>query len=166
MRVAKKGERDDERVIELREGGEEQVIQAQLKAVRGSQPSPSEGTGSSSAASSVLPGIVSCNKCGSRFAEGVQFCGRCGNREFTQVKHEEENAQFSCPRCLTNLPSNTKFCGKCGLSITSETGIRSTPGGIAGYSQNTTPSLQKTCPKCRAQYGSNVRFCGRCGTTI
>ena len=40
LRVSKLGEKDDERVIELREGGEEQVIQAQLRPLKtsGSQP--------------------------------------------------------------------------------------------------------------------------------
>ena len=39
LRVSKAGERDDERVIEIREGGQEQVIQAQLRiAARAGKP--------------------------------------------------------------------------------------------------------------------------------
>jgi serine/threonine protein kinase len=81
LRVSKIGERDDERVIEIRPGGNEQVIQAQLRPPRGassSQASSSTGSPSSGSPSSVIPGIVACNNCGSRFAEGVRFCGRCG----------------------------------------------------------------------------------------
>ena len=74
------GEKDDERVIELREGGQEQVIQAQLKPLQGtaSQPSPSNSSQSGMAHSSIMPGIVACTNCQARFAEGVKFCGRCG----------------------------------------------------------------------------------------
>ena len=81
LRVSKAGERDDERLIEVREGGQEQVIQAQLRApLHGSHPSPSQGSPSSGhAQSSVMPGIVACSNCGSKFAEGVRFCGRCGS---------------------------------------------------------------------------------------
>ena len=46
LRVSKAGEKDDERVIEIREGADEQVIQAQLKTLHGasSQPSPSQAS--------------------------------------------------------------------------------------------------------------------------
>src|SRR3982750_762317 len=48
LRVSKTGERDDERVIEIQGGASEQVIQTQLKTLRGggSQPSPSQGSSS------------------------------------------------------------------------------------------------------------------------
>src|SRR5688500_4414964 len=82
LRVSKAGEKDDERVIELRSGAGEQVIQAQLKSYRagpGSQPTSSQGS-SGGVHSSLMPGIVACAGCNSRFAEGVKFCGRCGGR--------------------------------------------------------------------------------------
>jgi hypothetical protein len=123
LRVSRAGEKDDERVIEIREGATEQVIQAQLRTVRegSSQPSPSEGTASSGAGSSIMPGIVACTQCGSRFAEGVRFCGRCGNRSFALVSIGDQQGGFPCPRCSSHLPANSRFCGRCGLSISGST---------------------------------------------
>jgi hypothetical protein len=60
LRVAKIGEKDDERVIEITEEGTEQVIQAQLKPAFGTSSQPSQVAGTSSAPSSLLPGIVAC----------------------------------------------------------------------------------------------------------
>ena len=84
LRVSKPGERDDERVIEIRDDAAEQVIQAQLRAMHPSHPSHagSSAGGSSADNQSVIPGIVACSNCGSRFAEGVRFCGRCGGGTF------------------------------------------------------------------------------------
>ena len=64
-------EADNERVIEIREGAQEQVIQAQLKKPHSpsSEPSPSQGSSAGAQPSSLMPGIVACSNCGSRFAE-------------------------------------------------------------------------------------------------
>src|ERR1043166_3151894 len=119
LRVSKAGERDDERVIEIREGGIEQVIQAQLRPVQGSQPSPSHGSSAGgSPISSLIPGVVACVNCHSRFAEGVRYCGRCGSGSFTLITPAESSSTFPCPRCQTTLPANSRFCGRCGLNIT------------------------------------------------
>jgi serine/threonine protein kinase len=166
LRVAKKGERDDERVIELREGGEEQVINAELKPIRGSQPSPSQGTGSSGVASSLMPGIVACTNCGSRFAQGVQFCGRCGNREFLLVSGAEPESGFSCPRCLVLLPENTKFCGRCGLSISADSNAGQAPLAHSRHGSSSRDGAPNHCFKCNTTYPPGVKFCGRCGTSI
>lgn len=170
LRVAKVGESDDERVIELREGGEEQVIQAQLKPLRGSssQPSPSQGTGSSDVASSLMPGIVACNNCGSRFAEGVQFCGRCGNRSFTLVSPGEYVQMNKCPRCSSQLHPNSKFCGKCGLSMTMarNNSQQSTPGYTSSVLNSNDQRSYKTCGNCGTNFPSNIKFCGRCGKNL
>ena len=118
LRVSKPGEKDDERVIEVREDGNEQVIQAQLKSIKetASQPSPSQGGSSSSAAqSSIMPGIVACTSCQSRFAEGVKYCGKCGNRSFVLISPGDAPQTFPCPRCAASLPLMAKFCGRCGL---------------------------------------------------
>src|SRR5262249_12949465 len=106
LRVSKAGERDDERLIEIREGTGEQLIQAQLKSLRDTSSQPSSSQGSASSDSSVLPGIVACEACGSRFAEGVRFCGRCGGRSFILVSPGETAASFPCPRCSSPLPQN------------------------------------------------------------
>ncbi len=172
LRVSKQGEKDDERVIEIREGGEEQVIQAQLKRLKAgtaSQPSPSQGASSSGVASSLMPGIVACNNCGSRFAEGVQFCGRCGNRSFSLVSPGETTGTFACPRCSSQLPSNSKFCGRCGLNInnTAASAMQPSPVGFSSnVNQNTRVTNSKQCSKCGSQYPANVKFCGRCGISL
>jgi serine/threonine protein kinase len=163
LRVSRAGERDDERLIEIREGAGEQLIQAQLRPVQGtaSQPSPSQG--SSVSDSSVLPGIVACEKCGSKFAEGVKFCGRCGGRSFVLVSPGETASNFPCPRCSTPLPQNSRFCGRCGLSITPTT----TPPFSRPVSFTSIPSTpqqaERVCRRCGGVYPANIKFCGRCG---
>lgn len=170
LRVSKPGERDDERVIEVREGAEEQVIQAQLKPLSetGSQPSPSQGSSSGGANSSLMPGIVACSNCGSRFAEGVKFCGRCGNRSFVMLSPGESPNSFPCPRCSNSLPQNSRFCGRCGLSIDpSAATIRSSP---TGFLSNVPPHMpqqaERICRRCNGSYPPHIKFCGRCGYSL
>lgn len=168
LRVSKPGERDDERVIELREGGQEQLIQAQLKPMHGttSQPSPSQSSQSGMVQSSIMPGIVACTNCQARFAEGVKFCGRCGNRSFTVVSAGVNSKSYTvCPRCSTQLPQNSKFCGRCGFSFTQQTSSKSAQslGFYSGGSQNTPQPVQRVCRRCGAAFPPNIKFCGRCG---
>lgn len=117
LRVSKVGEKDDERVIEVREDGNEQVIQAQLKTVKetASQPSSSQSGSSSVGQSSIMPGIVACASCQSRFAEGVKFCGKCGGRSFVLISPGDAPQTMPCPRCQSALPLTAKFCGRCGF---------------------------------------------------
>jgi eukaryotic-like serine/threonine-protein kinase len=167
LRVARRGERDDERVIEVREGAGEQVIQAQLRSVRehGSQPSPSSPS-SSGTSPSVLPGIVACTNCHSRFAEGVRFCGRCGGRSFELVSAGEVGATFPCPRCSAALPLNSRFCGRCGLSM-GPAATRAVTGAAAGFSAPTIPpQAERLCRKCGSAFPPNIKFCGKCGGSL
>ena len=170
LRVSKPGERDDERVIEIREGANEQVIQAQLREIRGtsSQPSPSQGSSSGGVHSSIMPGIVACSTCNSRFAEGVKFCGRCGNRSFVVVSPGESVGAFPCPRCSTPLPQNSKFCGRCGLSMPSlSTPPLSRPTGFVSGTNPTIPQqAERICRQCGGAYPPHIKFCGRCGHTM
>jgi len=171
LRVARSGEKDDERVIEIREGATEQVIQAQLRSIRetGSQPSPSQGTGSSGAGSSMIPGIVACSNCSSRFAEGVKFCGRCGNRSFVMVSAGETPGSFPCPRCSSPLPENSRFCGRCGLNITPAM-MQTRPSMPTGFVSRTPVQVpqqaERVCKKCGGVFPASIRFCGRCGGTL
>jgi len=164
LRVSRAGERDDERLIVIREGAGEQLIQAQLKPGRAtaSQPSPSQGS-SSASDSSILPGIVACEKCGSRFAEGVRFCGRCGGRSFVLVSAGETASNFPCPRCSSPLPQNSRFCGRCGLSITPTT----SPSFARPVSFTSVPATpqqaERLCRRCGGTYPAHIKFCGRCG---
>lgn len=171
LRVSKPGEKDDERVIELREGGQEQVIQAQLKPLRGtnSQPSPSQSSQSGMVQSSIMPGIVACTNCGARFAEGVKFCGRCGNRSFTVVSAGVNSKSYTvCPRCSTQLPENSKFCGRCGLNFTQQTGVKTNQpvGFYSGGAQSPPQSVQRVCRRCGASFPPHIKFCGRCGGAL
>lgn len=175
LRVSKPGEKDDERMIEIREDANEQVIQAQLKSLQtSSQPSPSQGSGGGSSSSSghpqssLLPGIVACTRCNSKFAEGTKFCGRCGNANFILISQGEEFQQsFDCPRCGAKLPAFTKFCGRCGMSINQTGGGLHTSQPPSSYRSNFPPSnpkpVEKICPRCRAVFPPNIKFCGRCG---
>jgi serine/threonine protein kinase len=178
LRVARAGERDDERVIEIRPGASEQIIQAQLRPVAGSgnAVSPSRGgsigIGSGSGPAASMPGVVICAQCGSRFAAGVRFCGRCGGTVFQQVSaggqtgahqpsviaHGSGSAQAGgsiCPRCGVNYPAGTKFCGRCGVSI-----------GTGGSGSRPAPSVGVICQSCSTNYPAGTKFCGRCGTVI
>lgn len=162
LRVSNPGDRDDERVIEIREGASEQVIQAQLRSVPafGSQPSPSQGSSGSEGGTSTLPGVVVCLRCGSRFAEGVKFCGRCGNREFRLISPGAEPAVgYNCPRCSATLTANSRFCGRCGAHIPQQTG--------AIPARNLSPlQAERVCPRCGGVFPATIRFCGRCGTAL
>src|SRR5436190_804377 len=170
LRVSKSGERDDERVIEIREGANEQVIQAQLRTMHGtaSQPSPSQGSSSGGIHSSIMPGIVACTTCNSRFAEGVKFCGRCGGRSFVMVSPGEVTNTFPCPRCTTPLPQNSKFCGRCGLSMpTAFVQPQSQPVGFSSSANRSIPpQAERVCRKCGGAYPPHIKFCGRCGHTM
>jgi serine/threonine-protein kinase len=167
LRVSKAGEKDDERVIEIQAGGNEQVIQAQLRTIHGasSQPSSSQGSSSSAGQSSVLPGIVACANCHSRFAEGVKFCGRCGSGKFVLVSPGESASTFPCPRCSVPLPIDSKFCGRCGFNIV-RTGSAANAGPV-GLSSATSHSLptqaERICQRCGSSYPPHIKFCGKCG---
>lgn len=170
LRVSKTGEKDDERVIEIREGANEQVIQAQLKSIKnsGSQPSPSHASGSSAGTSSLMPGIVACSNCGSKFAEGVKFCGRCGNTRFNLISPGELPLTTTCPRCRTSLPANSKFCGRCGMNFSQSGNLNNTLpiGFTSNVSQKAPASVERVCRRCNTVYPPNVKFCGRCGVSL
>lgn len=169
LRVSKSGEKDDDRVIEVREDSNEQVIQAQLKTLQGSQPSSSQGSGSVGEQSSILPGIVACTRCRSRYAEGVKFCGKCGNSSFTMVSPPTTGQTFPCPRCSTALPLSTKFCGRCGLNLVQGASIHnSTPpiGFVSNFNSNIPKPVEKVCQRCGAAFPPNIKFCGRCGANL
>ncbi len=165
LRVSKPGEHDDERVIEIRPGAEEQVIQAQLRTRHGSQPSSSQGSSGGAIHSSVMPGIVACSNCGSRFAEGVRFCGRCGSGSFSMISPGESASTYPCPRCSSPLPLNSRFCGRCGLNITLPTQQHtSSPPSFGQPSQ--AAQVTRVCTRCGGTYPPHIKFCGRCGLTL
>jgi serine/threonine protein kinase len=171
LRVARSGEVDDERVIEIRPDGIEQIIQAQFKSAPTSAPlTPSRGGSLDSRAGSDVssPRIVACANCGSRFAEGIKFCGRCGNSRFIFVAEGSgvQNigispataapATVSCPRCKQQYPGTIKFCGKCGIPI----------GAPASLDWSQPRPVEVVCKSCGSSYSGGTKFCGRCGKPI
>jgi serine/threonine protein kinase len=170
LRVSKPGEKDDERVIEIQAGGNEQVIQAQLKTIHGtsSQPSPSHESSSGAGQSSMLPGIVACSNCNSRFAEGVKFCGRCGSGSFILVSPGDAANSFPCPRCAVPLPVDSKFCGRCGFNIPRTTSVNSArPVGFVSSGARSLPTqAERLCRRCGSAYPPHIKFCGRCGGSL
>ncbi len=177
LRVAHSGDQDDERVIEIRADGDEQIIQAQFKSAPSSNLSPSQGGSLGSASGMTLPvhTVVACTKCGSRFAGGAKFCGRCGNTSFEQVTSDSAMhprtppppgspslnqpgvgaSRIRCTRCSMEQPAGTKFCGRCGASL----------GGSA-IAWNAPRPVEVLCPGCNSTYPSGTKFCGRCGRTL
>jgi serine/threonine protein kinase len=170
LRVARSGEiDDDERVIEIRPDGIEQIIQAQFKSAPTSQQlTPSQGGSLASQAGvdATSPRIVACASCGSRFAEGIKFCGRCGNGRFLFVSIAAPGvaisspatslpATVSCPRCKQEYPEAIRFCGKCGI-----------PVGAPSLDWSEPRPVEVVCNSCGSSYSGGTRFCGRCGNAI
>ena len=169
LRVARSGEVDDERVIEIRPDGIEQIIQAQFKSAPTSeQLTPSQG-GSLDSRAGVpsAPRVVACASCGSRFAEGIKFCGRCGNTRFIFVAEDAASIQsagsgaaptsgtVTCSRCKQEYPSGIKFCGKCGIPI-----------GAQSLEWSKPRPVEVVCRACGSSYSGGTKFCGRCGKPI
>jgi serine/threonine protein kinase len=168
LRVARAGEVDDERVIEIRPDGIEQIIQAQFKSAPTSeQLTPSQGGSlDSRPGTGLTTRVVACASCGSRFAEGIRFCGRCGGTTFLFVKDDLEmiragrtskaaTATINCPRCNQEYPSGIRFCGKCGIPIADQPLDWRQPRQV-----------EVVCKLCGSSYSSGTKFCGRCGKPI
>jgi serine/threonine protein kinase len=190
MRVARAGEQDDERLIEINPDPSEQIIQVQLKSVS-APPSKGSGAGSSgiTGPSSILPSIVMCGQCSSRFAAGVKFCGRCGGTVFLPVNETASGAtgtvkpppvsqptaptvishpgEVTCPRCGFAYPAHTKFCGRCGITIGS--GPLSAGGsraaGPAAQPPYPQPLPQTPPPAPATPQRPQGAFCVPCGTS-
>ncbi len=184
LRVARLGEADDERVIEIRPDSAEQIIQAQFKSAPSSeQLSPSKGGSLDSRTGThpLVTGVVACTRCHSRFAEGTRFCGRCGNTSLQPVSNPDLRSQISdlkpqvssqappatvpaagnqppgvaCPRCGHQYSVATRFCGRCGIPI-----------GTSSLNWKTPKPVEVFCKTCGTSYAASTRFCGRCGKPI
>ena len=164
LRVARSGEVDDERVIEIRPDGNEQIIQAQFKSSAPSSDhlTPSKGGSLASRSGEPTPRVVACASCGSRFAEGIKFCGRCGNTTFIFVTGDISDqvapvrpTTVSCPRCKQEYPMGIRFCGKCGIPI-----------GTQSLEWNRPRPVEVVCRSCGSSYLGGTKFCGRCGKAI
>ncbi len=170
LRVARSGEMDDERVIEIRDDGVEQIIQAQFGTAPSShQLTPSRGGSldSRTGGPGATPVVIACLKCGSRFAEGTKFCGRCGNRTFEKVAAgalplaaakvvtPSAVSTVTCPRCQREYPAAIRFCGKCGIPI-----------GTQSPEWRRPRPVEVLCKMCGGTYPAGTKFCGRCGKPI
>jgi serine/threonine protein kinase len=156
LRVSRAGEVDDERVIEIRPDGIEQIIQAQFKsAISSDHLTPSQGGSLDSRTGSVPgPRVVACIRCGSRFAEGIRFCGRCGNAAFQVVAASSEDNAHHGIGASAKAPMSSP-----GSAPDSP---RSAPGNIAPQSLGATV----TCSRCKQTYPSTIKFCGKCGIPV
>ena len=180
LRVAHAGDKDDERVIEIRADAEEQIIQAQFKSTPSSGLTPSRGgsLGSVAGASVHAPGVIACTRCGARFAAGAKFCGKCGNTSFEELTaggsvHVSTPppppasypsltqpsipgpGPVRCTRCGVEQPAATKFCGRCGASL-----------GGAEIAWKKPQPVELLCALCNVSYPAGTKFCGRCGRTL
>lgn len=168
LRVARSGDPDDERVIEIRPDGAEQIIQAQFKSAASSDHlTPSKG-GSLDSRTGAIPsnlGVVSCTRCNARFAAGIKFCGRCGNASFQLVSGQMGPGPYAashvgsgyinCPQCQQRYATGTRFCGKCGISI-----------GSAPLDWKKPRPVEVFCSLCNTSYPGGTKFCGKCGKPI
>ena len=166
LRVARSGEPDDERVIEVRPDSAEQIITAQFKsAVSSEHLTPSRGgsLASRTGHEPVAHSIVVCTDCHARFAEGVKFCGSCGNTSFQSLTAalsvatlnrttRAQAQELVCPRCSKVYPLGTRFCGRCGIPI-----------GTSSLDWKQPRPVEVLCKHCGASYPAASRFCGGCG---
>ena len=167
LRVARIGERDDERVIEIRPDGNEQVIQAQLKSQPSpSQISPSQGSSGTSGPHSSIPGVIMCQKCGSRFAAGAKFCGRCGGNVFVPVVDNQQQMpqQGSSGQHHPANKQQSPYQGP-------QQPYHQHPQQNSYYQQPQTSTPVATsntiiCPNCKNQSPAGIKFCGRCGFNL
>jgi serine/threonine-protein kinase len=195
LRVAKSGERDDERLIEVRPGGNEQVIQAQLKSAQTpSQITPSQGSGIRSGPHSSIPGVIACAQCHARFAAGAKFCGRCGGRVFVPVVEQQpmpqsvqgnqtppsanqQPPQYVSPQqgSTPQAQQSTIICPRCHNAAPMGTGFCGKCGNNLSTVQPQTPIQQQPqsvqsqvviCRQCKTQYPPGAKFCGRCGISL
>jgi serine/threonine protein kinase len=159
LRVARSGEAEDEREIEIRPDASEQIIQAQL---RPQQPLGQSRSTPSGVAPSSSQFAYSCSACGTSYPVGIKFCGRCGGKSFRPFSpqpaagsgsaHGQSQAgMLSCSRCGLVNPPGTRFCGKCGAPVTPVSGF-----GAAN-------PVQRVCPRCQTSSPPAARFCGKCG---
>ena len=184
LRVARLGEADDERIIEIRPDSAEQIIQAQFTSAPSSeQLSPSKGGSLDSRTGThpLVANVVACTRCHSRFAEGTRFCGRCGNTSLQLVPNADLRSPSSdvkpqvssaappgtvptagnqlpgvaCSRCGHQYSPGTRFCGRCGIPI-----------GNASLNWKTPKPVEVFCKACGTGYAASTRFCGRCGKPI
>jgi hypothetical protein len=170
LRVSRIGDADDERIIEIRPDGVEQIIQAQFRDEASSDHlSPSQGGSLASKTGSepIAHRVVACTKCHSRFAQGVRFCGRCGNTSFQTVKPEALLAAetstpldttqegVSCGRCGREYPPETRYCGNCGI-----------PMGASSLNWKAPRPVEVLCKLCGTSYPATTGFCGNCGKSL
>jgi serine/threonine protein kinase len=191
LRVAHGGDADDERVIEIRADGDEQIIQAQFKSAPSSGLSPSQGGSLGSVSGMALPThtVVACTRCGSRFAGGTKFCGRCGNTAFQPVTSDSAMSpgvasqsppslnQPSLNQPSLNRPSLNQpgvgpsriRCTRCSMEQPAGTKFCGRCGASLGGSAiawNAPRPVEVLCSGCNSTYPSGTKFCGRCGRTL
>lgn len=155
LRVAGRGLRDDERLIEIREDSAEQVIQAALKPAHDSLGRVAgDSSGASSQRRDHVPDVVVCLNCQARYAAGVKFCGRCGKNQFRLLNAPNNGGSQSNQTSTNNLSVSTPP-----NRFTINTGQVPSQPLQSPQSQN----QQINCPRCSKLLPANAKFCGNCG---
>lgn len=159
LRVAAIGFQDDDRIIEVRSGGE-QIIQASLRPPAGSQ-----AGGSGIGVEPSMPSIIACAACNKRCASGAKFCGYCGNTTFYPVS----NAPAPPAPVPTPAPPPVKPPVQPYYPPPTPGPAGNQYGTVPGtYTPAPPPSMMGgiRCLQCQNVYPSGVRFCGRCGIPL
>jgi len=170
LRVAHPGDRDDERVIEIRPDSAEQIIQAQFKSTPSSGLSPSQGGSLGAASGMALPAptVVACSNCGSRFAAGTKFCGRCGNTSFDVVTVDSTGRPRTPPPpgsySSLNQPSPSLNQPSPSLNQPSPSLNQPSPS-LNQPSLGGAPNKIR-CTRCGVDQPAGTKFCGRCGASL
>lgn len=159
LRVSRRGEKDDEREIEIRPDSTEQVIQAVLRATgTSSQPSSSQ-RGEIATPKKELPEVVVCMKCEARFAAGAKFCGRCGNGSFQLLNPSESgNSQIYNSNTSSNPQQSTNQPSAPNRFVINTSQPNQPPQNSASGSFN--------CPRCKHLLPATAQFCGGCGLNL
>ena len=170
LRVAHPGDRDDERVIEIRPDSAEQIIQAQFKSTPSSGLSPSQG-GSLGAASGMglpAPTVVACTNCGSRFAAGTKFCGRCGSTNFDVVTVDSTGRSRTPPPpgSYPSLNQPTPSLNQPTPSLNQPSPSLNQPSPSLNQPSLGGAPNKIRCTRCGADQPAGTKFCGRCGASL
>ncbi|MEP6924833.1 MAG: zinc ribbon domain-containing protein, partial [Pyrinomonadaceae bacterium] len=160
LRVSQRGTRDDERVIEIREDSAEQVIQASLKSELEHKTANSQQSGGASSQNrELVPDVVVCTNCKSRYAAGIKFCGRCGNSRFQLL--DGGNAPVSPSQSSQATPNFTQQ----NQQIQQNQAQPTQPHRfiVNASQQQSQPGASFNCPRCSRLLPPNSKFCGGCG---
>lgn len=159
LRVAAQDCQDDDRVIEVRSGGD-QIIQANLRPT-----GYKKNDGSSIGVEPSMPSIIACAACHKRCASGAKFCGYCGNKTFYPVSNAP--AQPPAPTPPQPQPQTPQPYTPQPQPYTPQPYTpQPQPFAPQPYAPPASVMGSTRCLQCQNVYPAGVRFCGRCGIPL